>query len=127
MPETHGNGIEATVGHLGSLKLSGRDVLLAGCLIALGAGAIVVQWMTLTAFQSALARDVTRVFVHADRAANEREQIMALLKLRTCTDVFFEAARQVDPKLRVQTERTWGLICLGQSEPREPHQPEQTK
>lgn len=112
-----GNGeLEVKVPKLlggGGLRIAGRDMLLAGVLIALGAASITVQFMTLTAFQSALARDISRVFVHADRAANEREQIMALLKLRTCTDVFFEASRQVDATLRAQTERTWGVICLG--------------
>ena len=124
---SNGNGIEASVPLLGSLKLTGRDVLLAGALIALGAGAITVQWMSLTAFQSALARDVTRVFVHADRASHEREQMLALLKLRTCTDVFLEASRQTDARLREQTERTWALICLAQAPPRESGQPEITR
>ena len=84
MPEPPGNGIEASIGHIGSLKFTGRDLLLVGTMTVLGAAAITVQWMTLTAFQSALARDVTQVFRQADRAEDDRAQILATLRAQKC-------------------------------------------
>lgn len=93
MSERNG-AIEASVGHLGSLKLTGRDVLLAGVLIALGAGAITVQWISLSAFQSALARDVLRVFQQADRADADREEILAVLRAKSCAEALAAPTRK---------------------------------
>lgn len=80
------NGLEVNVASLGGLKFSGRDVLLAGVLMALGAGAITVQYVTLTAFQSALARDVLRVFQQADQADQDRKQIIGILQAKSCAE-----------------------------------------
>lgn len=90
----HNGVIEATVRGLGGLKLSGRDILLAGVLMALGAGAITVQYISLNAFQAAFARDVLRVFQQADRASMDREEILAVVRAKTCAEALAAPTRK---------------------------------
>jgi hypothetical protein len=111
-----GNGeVSFTLPHLlggGGFRLAGRDLLLAVVLLALGAAAITVQWITIASFQAGIARDVARVFAAADQARREREEILALLRLRTCSEVWTEAGRTYDARVRERIERTWSAVCL---------------
>lgn len=122
----NGNGLEVSSPMLGKLRMAGRDLLLAAVLLVLGVASITVQWMTLTAFEAAFARDVTRVFAQADRAQDERDHMIALLRLRTCTETFLDAARDARPAVREQIERTWTQVCFA-ARPHAPSQPEPTR
>ena len=88
MPEGNGNGngIEASLRGLGALKFSGRDVLLAGVLMALGAAAITVQYLTFKAYAGAIRTEVARTHEMVQDARAERQQILSALRAQTCAE-----------------------------------------
>lgn len=78
------NGVSVSHPVLGSLAITGRDLLLAVVLLALGAGAVAVQWITFTAFQRSVSQDLTLMLSAIDTAARERDQILAVVRAETC-------------------------------------------
>ena len=93
----HNGELEVRVPMIG-VRLAGRDLLLAAALIALGAGAIAAQYVSLMAFQTSLHRDLVRVFVQAERAEAERQTILAVLRARSCGEALAAPAPKETPR-----------------------------
>jgi hypothetical protein len=117
-----GNGeVELRLPALGAFRMAGRDLMLAAVLIALGAGAVSVQFLTLRAWQSAIRGDVAQALLAHERGAREREQILGLLRLEVCTNAYLSASRAAVPEtLRPQLDPIWTRACLGAPPDKEP-------
>ena len=97
MPEGNGNGLEASVRGLGALKFTGRDVLLAGVLMALGAGAITVQYLTFKAYAGAIRVEMLTAQQIVMDAKAERAQILTLLRAKSCAEALGVPSRTTLP------------------------------
>jgi hypothetical protein len=72
---------------VGSLYVTGRDVMLMALLTAVGSGLIGMQLYTFRSFQYEMASQVAVLTVHIAKGQEDRDRILALLRLRICSDL----------------------------------------
>lgn len=110
-----GNGQLEIAAPIGSLRIAGRDLMLAVTLIILGAAAVYIQFVTLRSFTDPVLRELAALASMEERGSRERGEILALSKARICTDTFLDAARASDPRVLERVERSWATVCFGTS------------
>lgn len=113
---TGGNGSMEVKTPWGSIAANGRDILMLAMLGALGAGIIGTQLYTYHAFGQILAGARIALEREVARAADERTEIAALLRLRICTDVFLADVSTVkQTEVRDAILKAWTALCVAQA------------
>jgi hypothetical protein len=103
---------------VGGFRLAGRDLLLAAVLMALGVGAIGVQYLSLQEFRHALVTDHARLLVDVDEARAERRHLLGLMRLQVCTSETWARSGSLSDAARTRVSQGWGAYCLdAQAEP----------
>lgn len=80
-------GFRLKVPVVGSLDVTGRDVMLLAFLAAVGAGMIGMQLYTFRTFQREMAAQLAVVNARFEKGQQDRDHILMLLRLRICADL----------------------------------------
>ena len=72
---------------IGSLYVHGRDVMLLAFLSVIGAGLIGMQLYTFKMFQHEMVTQISRITERFEKGQEDRDRIMALLRLRICSEL----------------------------------------
>lgn len=99
MADAHGplpNGVQVSHPVLGSLAISGRDLLLAVVLLALGCGAIAVQVVTMRAFQQGITSGLQEMAREFEISQQDRTEILHILRARSCAEALIAPTPRSD-------------------------------
>jgi hypothetical protein len=111
-PPAPSNGTMSLSTPWGSLAASGRDILMLAMLAALGAGVIGMQLYTFSTFTRTLEGARHSLDREVTRAIAERQDIVGLLRLRICTDVFLAEMASVKTDVRESVIAAWAKLCV---------------
>lgn len=93
----NGNGLSFSNPLIGSLAISGRDLMLAVVLLALGAAAVAVQVLVLRGFRDSFQQHMTTVTDSFQVGRRDRDLILAILRARSCAEALAGSEREVAP------------------------------
>jgi len=88
---------------VGSLTITGRDLMLAVVMLVVGAAAIVVQVITMQAFRTTVAQGIEHVADSLEVGRRDRDVIISLLRAKTCAEALAIEEPDPPPKLRSGT------------------------
>jgi hypothetical protein len=112
-PSGPGNGeVQVKVPMLGEFRLAGRDLLLALALLALGAGAITVQYISIKEFQKAISQEHARIIEIQGAAHHERRYMLGLLRVLVCTSETLQRTTSLSDAARERIHTGWSEFCL---------------
>jgi hypothetical protein len=97
---------------LGEFRLAGRDLLLALALLALGAGAIGVQYISIKEFQKAISLEHGRILEIQGNAHDERRYMLGLLRVLVCTSETLQRTTTLSDAARERIHAGWSEFCL---------------
>jgi hypothetical protein len=97
----------------GSVAATGRDLILIVVLGALGAAAIGIQVYTMRNLEKVVVWSFEDMKAKAEVARVERDQMLSMMRLRMCTDVFvMQASKVEDETVRASLQMAWRELCV---------------
>jgi hypothetical protein len=110
---SRGNGeVEVKVPVLGEFRIAGRDLMLAIVILALGAGAIGVQYISIKEFQRTLTTEHNRIIEIQGNAHDERRYMLGLLRVLVCTSETLQRTTTLSDAARERIHTGWSEFCL---------------
>jgi hypothetical protein len=97
----------------GSVAVAGRDIMLLVMLGVLGTAAIAVQVYTMRNFEKIVVWGFEDIKAQTELARRERGEMLGMMRLRMCTDVFvMQAGKVEDETVRASLQMAWRELCV---------------